>query len=235
MRIVSDFKDYYDCISATDREKTPVFVRNRVRGVYENCPFPTNGSFIKYYYGRSWNCDEVTIGFCGKIYPLLIFSNYSTGLTARCRSLEQVDGFFNALGGKDLREYLEQDRVTRRKWRRKFKLTSPGCRSGFEEYFNNMEKGSSSYLKWFEDRRCPVFVGRQEGYNNYVVEWNANLRLVEFYRVFPPEQAYQNIRMFLDNLAVPLPNVPPVSDKQMAEIKGFDKFSFRKDPIRRKR
>jgi hypothetical protein len=36
--------------------------------------------------------------------------------------------------------------------------------------------------------------------------------------------------MFMSNLAVPLKPVPEISDKIMVDIKGFDKWSFRKPP-----
>ena len=41
--------------------------------------------------------------------------------------------------------------------------------------------------------------------------------------------------MFISNLAVPLKPIPKIDDKTMAEIKGFDKWSFRKEPGKKKR
>jgi hypothetical protein len=48
-------------------------------------------------------------------------------------------------------------------------------------------------------------------------------------KLFEPYQAYQEISMFVNNLAIPEKPIPKMSDEDMASIKGFDKFSFRKD------
>jgi hypothetical protein len=58
---------------------------------------------------------------------------------------------------------------------------------------------------------------------------------LEFYRVFDPYQAYQEVAMWLSNQAVPIKPIPEMSDEIKAESKGFNKFSFRKDPSSKKR
>lgn len=61
-----------------------------------------------------------------------------------------------------------------------------------------------------------------------------NLKRLEFYRVEPAAQAYQSIRQWLSNLTNPEKPVPALDDVTLAESKGFDKFSFRKEPKRKR-
>ena len=44
-----------------------------------------------------------------------------------------------------------------------------------------------------------------------------------------PYQAFQEINMWMSNQAMPEKVIPEIDNKTMIEIKGFDKFSFRKD------
>jgi hypothetical protein len=46
---------------------------------------------------------------------------------------------------------------------------------------------------------------------------------------------YQEIAMFLGGLATPQKPIPVPSDKDMVSIKGFDRFSFRKEPTKKKK
>jgi hypothetical protein len=41
--------------------------------------------------------------------------------------------------------------------------------------------------------------------------------------------------MFMNNMALPMKPIPVFDDVTMAESKGFNKFSFRKDPIKKKK
>jgi hypothetical protein len=48
-------------------------------------------------------------------------------------------------------------------------------------------------------------------------------------KVFDPYVAYHKIDSYLNNKAIPIKEIPKISDEIMIEIKGFDlKTSFRK-------
>lgn len=80
-----------------------------------------------------------------------------------------------------------------------------------------------------------VDVRQRYGYaNSGHVFLNPNLTNVEFFRVVPAPQAYQAIRQWLSNQASPERPIPKIDDVTMAEAKGFDQFSFRKE-ARKKR
>jgi coproporphyrinogen III oxidase len=55
------------------------------------------------------------------------------------------------------------------------------------------------------------------------------LKNYEFFKVFNPYETYQQIEMFISNLAINEDRIVMISDKLKAETHGFDKFSFRKD------
>lgn len=83
------------------------------------------------------------------------------------------------------------------------------------------------------EARGPVFVAKggenRIGGGSYI-EYNTRLKDLEFYRKFDAYQAFQEIAMWLGNQAEPRKPIPVLDDVTMAEIKGFDKWSFRTPP-----
>ena len=64
---------------------------------------------------------------------------------------------------------------------------------------------------------------------------NPTLMDYQFYKVFDPYSAYQEISMFLGNQLCNTKEaeVPVGDDIVLAESKGYDKWSFRKEPSKR--
>lgn len=194
-----------------------------------------------------WHLRTRIVGFCGKIYPVLeLQAERWVGVDLRsslalCRGIEQVDVFFEGhVGGDGLKAYRDEGKwYTRRKYRRARanRRRFDGSRVSFVQFFEECSRREGEFLRLFEERRCPVFVATREGDSGGRGElvWNASLKDVEFYRVFDPARAYQEVVVFLSNLAVPIKPIPVLDDKTMAEIKGFDRFSFRRDPIRKRK
>jgi len=69
----------------------------------------------------------------------------------------------------------------------------------------------------------------------HTICYNSRLKELDFAKIFNPIKAYQEITMFMNNLAVPIKPIPKISDVTMAEAKGFNKYSFRKDPTKKKK
>lgn len=88
----------------------------------------------------------------------------------------------------------------------------------------------------FRDNRVPVFVAKYYGRRSYLgfrhpIICNGLLRELEFFRVFDPYTAFQEIAMHVGGvLGAPNKPVPEVSDKDMVSAKGFNEWSFRKPP-----
>ena len=64
---------------------------------------------------------------------------------------------------------------------------------------------------------------------------NGILKDFDFVKLFDPYQAFQELQMYLSNIAVPLKPIPEIDDVTMAEAKGFNKWSFRKERSSKKR
>jgi hypothetical protein len=62
------------------------------------------------------------------------------------------------------------------------------------------------------------------------------LKDVEFFRVFDPHTTYQEIFMYISGvLGGNMKEIPEMSDDDMRDSKGFDKWSFRKEPSSKKK
>lgn len=219
-----------------------------VEGTYQNLgsvpPSPLN------YY-------SIPIGFCGKIYRAF----YLTYLNEKsfCYNIEDVDKFVATLSPKAQDAYISTCEYTI--FNRKYNgiLDWNNRRKNFVTQFDRQIE-HHKYQDLFVNNYTPAFFHtltenlkhkksgifhphyhQQKGRYTYSynkeystsIVFNCNLDQFEFYKVFNPYQAYQEISMFLGGLAVPLNNIPHIDDKIMAEAKGFDKFSFRKDKTKK--
>jgi len=248
MRIISKFRDYYDCVQAHGQDRGLKYVRNEdEEKIGYRWPFP---SVMTFNSNPTWLKQNI-IGFCGKLYPCLhvAYTNYELARhscrehatwkteeypTAFCFTLDEVDEFVNANYKKrDIEVYYEGKKHDY--WRRS------GVRQlHLKEFFEKMEQEADKHQKRFEEHLSPIFVASLVGSVHRAwepattkyeqkIDWNASLREFEFMRIKDPYTAYQELSMYLGNMAFPNKPIPKIDDKTMAEIKGFDKFSFRKD------
>lgn len=253
MRVQSDFKDYYDAGMATGQDQTLVYRRYMEVEKFAHYQFPALSTHTIYYRGDPLPCihaNSCMIGFCGKVYPVLIVypADLAHGKGREARDsrklvykLEELDTYIRNHYSEDI-----YDDYCSTKYRRKPLWPGYFRRGSFQKFFDDVEKVKEKYAKWFEDKRCPIFVseyhkpqeyrwqtvdGKMMGDKDkpYRIHYNACLKDYEFYRVFDTIAAYQEIAMWLGNQAEPRKPIPDISDEVMAEIKGFDKFSFRKD------
>ena len=95
-----------------------------------------------------------------------------------------------------------------------------------------MEGITQSYMEMFLSARRPVFAATFRRYHNQWkgwIEWDAILRYYDFVRVFGPYAAFQEVEMFMANLASPEKVIPEISNEDRIESHGFDlKESFRR-------
>lgn len=248
MRIISDFVDYYDCMQGLDQDRQTLYIRKeklipisklQIRSTeYPN--FRSNSSWGAY--STFWSITRYFIGFCGKVYGSFELSTTNPDVPAvLCRSIEDVDNYVKTyLNASGQRSYENTKAY--------FRYDGLGIRRiHFEGFFKEC-LNDVRLTKLFEEYKCPIFVLNlpdtgtlnskyvEENYpraNKLIL--NSRLRDLEFYRTFPPAQAYQEINMFMSNIAVPMKPIPTLDDVTMAESKGYDKYSFRKDPIKKKK
>ncbi len=181
----------------------------------ENLGFPT--TTIGNY--RTYNdVDYVAniIGFCGKVYPLLQLSKEDDPPTY-CYNVEEVDKFIEANFKKKLIELYYGKKYT-------YKITK---RPTFLKFFDDVKAVENNYKEHFLEERCPIFVATCS--RKASVTYNARLADYEFYRIIDTYTAFQEINMFMSNLAMPEKPIPVIDDLTLSEAKGFNRYSFRKD------
>lgn len=226
MRIKSRFRDYYDGVQQFGQDDL----------VYPREPktFEKSGGYCE--------SSEAYIGFAGKIYPVLYpyLTNHGSS-EVPCLSIEDLDKYIDTHGSKKdcLIYYNEGGRYKNyngyhRNYRESWFKNEPKSDGFLSSYQDNRAKWHKEFLPTiFEKFNVPIFVVHKPilmgAYDRYKLDINACLRKYQLARVLPPYQAYQELYMWLCNRANPIKEPPPIDDKTMCEIKGFDKkTSFRK-------
>ena len=245
MRIVSDFRDYYDCVQSYGQDQSRVWVRNK--DVQERAwPYPTIGR--RWYWTSRLGISQFMVGFCGRVYPALRLSLGDTEPFVTVFNTHEFDRFVECnFKHREFRHYATE---TKNSWKtRKHGIGILRCI--VEKFFTLWAHDKDSHSNLFLDAHCPIFVAKHtdsfRGKDPFVfhgaannepegkdVSW-ATLREMEFYRLFDTYTAFQEIQMYTDGvLGFSNPHVPVPDDKTLAEVKGFDKHSFRREPRNKK-
>jgi hypothetical protein len=160
-----------------------------------------------------------------------------------CHDLAQLEAVvFQVLRKRDYEKWVEAKprRGSKNAWMLQYYSDR---RWAYDLFFEECKKKQNDYMKLFEDKRSPIFVATSNSSyaahradsKQRLITYNARLTDYDFIRVFDPAHAYQEIWMFMNNMALPMKPIPVFDDVTMAESKGFNKFSFRKDPIKKKK
>lgn len=223
MRIKSKFKDCYDSLQS---QSLPLYIRETSR---EYLPPDECFNF------RDPNgVSGCIVGFCGEVY----FAYYQTIES----DPHQKKVFYTP---ESLLEYFPTV-ISKENWdrwgygsRRDF-LEYRKSQSG--EYFGyNLPADVKNKFKKYFSASCPIWLICNVGYNHNigrdacVLIRNPNCRHYELYKLFPVQQMFQEIEMYLGGLASPDKKIPAVSDSDMIVAKGFDNWSFRKEPTKVKK
>jgi len=220
MRINSEFKDYYDGVMRHGQDSSLVYQRHMKEILLKKYPFPA----MEYSTPRI-TIRNFAIGFCGKVYCGLRLTRWSLCVAPPkfCYDAESVIQFVNDNEDtKFVAEFNSSSRFISRHRGGEHKSTfikffEKARKIAHEEYFQNL---------------CPVFTLMRTEYlgsQDHILTLHGQLKQFEFYRVFPPFKAFQEISMWLSNQAVPFKPVPEMDNSTKIAARGFDKFSFRKD------
>lgn len=257
MRIISDYHDFYDCIQAHGQDQEFVYLRKVETTEYDKDPpkWGKDASVTPWPFpvvDKSYGTNKVgfyhqvsIVGFCGKIYPVVEVKN-SNKKSAICHNLSEVDDFVTENYKSDeIKEYFSSKNKSyfSAKW-------DSRSRKAFNVFFKKCEEQKEQHQDIFLESRQPIFVAKLEDRWRYykqfgkipdyvpsTISHNAELKGLEFYRIFPTAVAYQEISMYLGGvLGQGFPHVPDISNNDMIESKGFDlKSSFRKPKQEKKR
>lgn len=240
MRIISKFHDYYDSVQAQGQDQTVVYIREQKEEELEKWPFPVCEAVSWSWSRAELKCREYIVGFCGKIYPVLELGKRvpsSVDLTALCWTLEDVDAFVEANFSKEkVAAYRKVKGYEYRRWKQQSK------RVKFQKFFDECNQRKEAYLEMFRENRSPIFVAdfsrrwwSATGWkSDHKITWNAELKEWEFYKIFDVYSTFQEVACFMSGLAIPLKPIPDIDDKVMAGAKGFNEWSFRKEPTKKR-
>jgi hypothetical protein len=237
MRIVSRFKDYYDSALAYGQDDGIIYIRE-TEIHHEKCGswFPTYGTT----YGETGGVGGFTtkgfsILFCNKLYRCFQMISPEDDFFF-CYKLEQVDRIIAGLDKRTQEVYNYQ--ATNDYWRdlkyKGFKRYDIGRWFGHPDYPN--KRNNEVVIDWnnrakqfCESRKCPAILFESDGSLDRIIVHNPILKSVDFIKAVDPFTAFQELSMWLGNFANNEDKIPPISNSDMIESKGFDlKTSFRK-------
>lgn len=202
MIIHSNFHDYYDGVSKQGIDTGLQYIRKK-QIVNERCDWNRGGI--------PCGSNLIYIGFCGKIYHILQYIK-SSSVSYLCYTFED----YQSILSNDTERI--KNNYKRYWWSKNNYARELAQVKNF--YKNNIINDDRLFLKY----QVPIFT-----YINNQFELNSCLKNLEFYRLFDTWRTYQEISMFLGGMASPEKPIPHIDDKIMVEVKGFDKYSFRKD------
>lgn len=233
MKIFSKFHDYYDSVLKFSQTEDDGVVYQREP---EEIKFDINQSEIKEVgYNRYYTCEYIKfIGFCGKIYPVVVVD---------FRDSEDSVPEFYFIGRDDEKLY---ERINKHNQ----KMSRQRLFSGFNDRELDFLTGKTPEDSWwkrytfitpfdletfFIKYETSIFLFEHVTCGRYdKTRWrltkNVCLKDFGFQKIVDPFTAFQEISMFfnstLTNLKTPV--MPVGDDKVLAASKGFDKWSFRK-------
>ncbi len=230
MLILSNFKDYYDHITAFGVDKTIIY-RRETKGLQIKAvglqDLPPSEDFRTK--AREYQCFYNIVGFCGKLYPVIKVErkDYNTKDAIPeifyLYTIEQVEAFLKSFGIK------ETKKVTR--WRGfNTDLRRP---NSLQDFFD--AKDYKCLTKVFSDYRIPCFVWYDtKGYINLTLEIKTNPRLKDygFVKIKHPVDAFQELMLYVSGvIGSESKEVIEISDKDKAKAHAHDgKYSFRTPP-----
>jgi hypothetical protein len=242
MKIISNFKDYYDSVRAYDTDSDFMFRRKTEQVVISVNNTDIDPALLEVFYNapNGHGLRAVLLCFCGKIYPFwrintfgsapnLEYDHIFTTETLINSALYTINGDLNSakvrFGVDDANRFLETGNTWHSSFNRstveKFVKENTGVPMGYDMYH---ELDAPYFLI------APEYVYGQK-YKFFHVLKNPVLKPLDFVRIFDPFLAYQEISMFLGGVMAEKNKMPMVAgdDKVLAQQKGFDEESFRQN------
>lgn len=201
MRIISSWRDFYDGGMAYGLDRSIIYVRESQEIKLDNDKYHSYDSLNPFY-----------VGFCGKIYPGVMHlypdKNYNYQYKIFYKK-EEVVQFIE--DNPDLDRLLSFDKYSK---------------SSFNKHFT--EENYSGLKNIFSKYNVPCFV--KDIHKNVLIT-NPPLRDWEFFKVLDPWTTYLELSMYVSGVLLSnVKPIPEIDDETLASAKGFDKWSFRKEP-----
>jgi hypothetical protein len=245
MRIRSPFKDYYDSAMSSGSDPSRVFVREPES---RKLKLERDGSGIFDRYSRlagvagifDLRRDRVETGvcavvFCGRVYKALRV--HRTRGASDEGAVEERVFYACAEAQAYLENRLGKERMNRK--RNAFleydnPLAQGTLNEGLARFFEH--QGSDELMEWSVENRTAIAVLHVGGrFYPSLLEINPPLKAIQFYRLFGPAEAFQELDMFWGGVLAPesRPTVGIADNDRIAQH-GFNERSFRKDPSKKR-
>ncbi len=248
MKIISKFSDYYDCGLAYGIDEKLVFKREK-KIVKESCYGLSHYSATRSKDGKkiraSFHCK--VMGFCGKFIPLvhiMIEEVTKRDKVFEFKLIEETYVYDMESADSFLGLYftpLEEIVVDETRW------YSARLREVLERFFTQMYRDKKDIFKKYQ---VPYFllerVDSIDAYaqvsSRYQCQLLPCLKEFRFVKAREPIEAFQEISMYLGSLNLAEDNTIPqgqasalmIEDKYLAQAKGYDCYSFKKMPQKRR-
>jgi len=228
MLIISKNKDYYDGVVGTmGIDKTLVYERKTVEITenklmlkefqYKLYDWNDRNPFLKIgnipidskKNNKYTDYTFFIVGFCGELYLGWKFHYKVKGNINDILKTDIIYGYDNA------KNFLKDDYWS-------------GSVEDDINYVMNYDP-----IDMFREINSPIFIFEKDRINKLII--NPTLKKWKFYRLFDSFQAFQEISMFLGGvLGRGEKDIVEIGDKYKIRKYGFDKWSFRKEPSKRK-
>lgn len=239
MLIDSNFHDYYDSVQSFGIDKTVVYTRRTKNVVLDrndkrfskDIPAPTSETIHLSRWERV-ELKKFAIGFCGKIYPLMVLEPNSTS------SIKESIAFYNA---EELKKWLAINNIAvaagrRWSWRSEFSAY-------YEKDINNFYKNAewSKLESIFTEYKTPIFCfGRYYASDigsSLTIQVSPQLKTWKFAKVKDPATAFQELYMYISGvLGTPCMPMIEIADKYKQQQHGHDDpYSFRRAPTKKRK
>jgi hypothetical protein len=221
MKIISNFHDYYDGVQSYGQDNLTYIRKERIFKI------KIKNNTIRFphlYYRKNKEFSNIKIinsyliGFCGQFYKIYEIEIYK----------KNIDLISYKYGGDLLYNKNEFDRYNL--------YSNDYFKFKIDELFK-VENNEYLYELFFK-YKTPCYIIKHFLHSNESdrVIINPNLKKYKFYKIKDAFTAYQEISMFLGGvLSMPFKPVVDIEDKYKIQSHGFDKWSFKKLPTKRRK
>lgn len=219
MRLKSTFNDYYDGCLSLDNESEPLYVRKTEEKSAAGLDVPN------VYIG--WK-DNPPQGFRFRFLIIGLGNVVKAGIgvwkdeqkETLCYGIDELRAF--------IVKHFNKKAVANFDARKPRNWYSTRLRSNYNYIDDFFTLSFTLSYKSISTATMPIWaIGADRLNGKIVLRSNIRLASYDFARIVPPYQAYQELRTYLCNQAAPREYIPPISDKDMLEAKGFNKESFK--------
>lgn len=213
MRIISDFHDYYDCGKRLDNENVPLYLRtqssyndtNKYIDKLTGVQFLHELTQYVEYNKKETFYHYFVVGVCGKLYFCgLQYYNEKSGIV---------------LYESDKKFFYEDDFVNR------FCEISGKSKFVVEDGIDKIKKVFASL---FKELGAPIFCATFWNLRFVRIETNPSLKDIQFFSVKDVYTLWQELDMYLSNMAINQDEPQMIPDEMLAQKKGYNKLSFRR-------